>query len=101
MVASVSMTPLTSLLFSSDCSAIWLMSSDFVMGFGISFPPDSGSSDNICKSSLRLVHDGDVNRFVGLNAAKKLKKSITSEPRAAFNGPTRRHDKAWHSTPST
>ena len=41
-----------------------------VMGFDISFPPDSGSSDNICKSSLRLVHDGDVNRFVELNAVK-------------------------------
>jgi hypothetical protein len=64
------MTLLTSLLFSSECSAIWPISSDFVMGFDIGIPPDSGSLDNICKSSLRLVNDGDVHRFVALNAVK-------------------------------
>jgi hypothetical protein len=40
------------------------------MGFDICIPPDSASPDNICKSSLRLVQDGDVNRFVELNAVK-------------------------------
>jgi hypothetical protein len=40
------------------------------MGFDIGIPPDSGSLDNICKSSLRLVNDGDVHRFVALNAVK-------------------------------
>jgi hypothetical protein len=64
------MTLLTSFLFNSECSAIWPISSDFVMGFAISIPPDSGSSDSICKSSLRLVNDGDVHRFVELHAVK-------------------------------
>jgi hypothetical protein len=40
------------------------------MGFDISVPPDSGSPEGICKSSLRLVNDGDVHRFVEPNGEK-------------------------------
>jgi hypothetical protein len=57
------MTPLTSLFFSYEPSAICVMSSDFVMGFGISIHPDSVYAQYL-ENRVGNHHGGDVHRFV-------------------------------------
>jgi hypothetical protein len=79
------MTPFTSLFFNWERSAIWLISSDFVMSFDISIHPDSTYRQYL-QIGPETRHDGNVHRFVATASAPVTARIETKSPKYRENG---------------